>query len=113
VALLDAGGSLRVADPLPSEAVVVVVRPEDLRLAAAPSPDALAATVTRLTLQGGHVLVGLEAPGPLEALVPAGDLDAAGIAVGRPVAVTVRPADVHVLPPAEGLAAERAAPTRP
>ena len=56
------------------------------------------ATVTRLTLQGGHVLVGLEAPAPLEALVPAADLEAAGIRVGGAVAVTVRPADVHVLP---------------
>ena len=98
VALLEAGGSLRVTDPLPSETAVVVVRPEDLRLGAASSPGTLAATVTRLTQQGGHVLVGLEAPGPLEALVPAGDLDAAGIGVGRPVTVTVRPADVHVLP---------------
>ena len=56
--------------------------------------------VTRLTLQGGHVLVGLEAPAPLEALVPAADLEAAGIRVGGRVAVTVRPADVHVLPAA-------------
>ena len=44
------------------------------------------------------MLVGLEAPAPLDALVPAGDLDAAGIRVGRAVTVTVRPADVHVLP---------------
>jgi hypothetical protein len=56
--------------------------------------------VTRLTLQGGHVLVGLEAPAPLEALVPAGDLEAAGVHVGHRVTVSVRPADVHVLPPA-------------
>jgi hypothetical protein len=52
-----------------------------------------------LTLQGGHVLVRLEAPAPLDALIPAGELDAAGITVGSTVGVTVRPADVHVLPP--------------
>ena len=50
---------------------------------AAPAPGTLAAQVTRLTLQGGHVLVGLEAPAPLEALVPAGELEAAGIGVGH------------------------------
>ena len=98
VAILEAGGSLRAAGPLPSEAAVIVVRPEDVRLSAGPSPGSLAATVTRLTLQGGHVLVGLEAPAPLDALVPAAELEAAGIGVGRPVTVTVRPADVHVLP---------------
>ena len=97
VAVLHAGGSLRVAEPLPDEAVVVV-RPEDLRLSTAPGPGTLAATVTRLTLQGGHVLVGLEAPAKLDALVPAGELDAAGIGVGKVVTVTVRPQDVHVLP---------------
>ena len=99
VALLKAGGSLRAAGPLPAAGVVVVVRPEDVRLAAAPSPGTLSATVTRLTLQGGHVLVGLEAPAPLEALVAAGELDAAGIRVGHAVTVTVRAEDVHVLPP--------------
>jgi hypothetical protein len=87
-----------VADPLPSAAAVVVVRPEDVRLSAAPSPGTLAATVTRLTLHGGHVLVSLEARVPLTALVPVGDVDSAGIRVGGPVTVTVRPADVHVLP---------------
>jgi ABC-type sugar transport system ATPase subunit len=99
VALLEAGGMLRVTDPLPVGDIVVVVRPEDLRLSAAPSPGARAAKVTRLTLQGGHVLVGLEAPAPLDALVPAGELDAAGIRVGGQIAVSVRPDDVHVLPP--------------
>jgi hypothetical protein len=59
----------------------------------------LAAKVTRLTLQGGHVLVGLEAPASLDALVPAGELDVAGIRVGGQITVTVRPDDVHVLPP--------------
>jgi ABC-type Fe3+/spermidine/putrescine transport system ATPase subunit len=98
VALLHAGGSLRVSGPLPEEAAVVVVRPEDVRLSAAPSPGTMAAVVTRLTLQGGHVLVGLEAPAPLDALLPAGDLDSAGIRVGGTVTITVRPADVHVLP---------------
>jgi ABC-type molybdate transport system ATPase subunit len=90
---LDAAG-IRVG-----HAVTVTVRAEDVRLAAAPSPGTLSATVTRLTLQGGHVLVGLEAPAPLEALVPAGQLDAAGIRVGHAVTVTVRAEDVHVLPP--------------
>lgn len=98
VALLDAGGSLRAASPLPHETVVVVVRPEDLRLAPAPSSGAAAATVTRLTLQGGHVLVRLEAPAPLDALVPARELEAAGITAGRTVGVSVRPDAVHVLP---------------
>jgi ABC-type Fe3+/spermidine/putrescine transport system ATPase subunit len=98
IAILEAGGSLRAADPLPAETAVVVVRPEDVRLAAGPSPDTFAATVTRLILQGGHVLVGLEAPAPLDALVPAAELEAAGIGVGKPVTVTVRPTDVHVLP---------------
>jgi hypothetical protein len=77
-----------------------VVRPEDVRLSAPSASGAPAATITRLTLQGGHVLVGLEAPMPLEALVPAADLEAAGIGVGQEVAVSVRPADVHVLPTA-------------
>ncbi len=113
VAVLEAGGRLLAAEPLPEAATVVVVRPEDVRLWAAPAaagpgaphpgvtkvgPGELTGTVTRLTLQGGHVLVGLEAPAPLEALVPAADLEAAGIRVGGPVAVTVRAADVHVLP---------------
>jgi ABC-type sulfate/molybdate transport systems ATPase subunit len=98
VALLDAGCRLRASGSLPDGAVVVVVRPEDVRLAAAHAPGALSATVTRLTLQGGHVLVGLEAPTPLEALVPAADLQAAGVGVGAVVSVTVRPGDVHVLP---------------
>jgi hypothetical protein len=77
---------------------VVVVRPEDVRLSAAPSPGTPAATVTRLTLRGGHVLVSLEGPARLDALLPVADLDAAGIRVGARVTVTVRPADVHVLP---------------
>ena len=98
VARLEGGAALPVAEPLPAGGVVVVVRPEDLRLAVTPSPGTLAATVTRLTLQGGHVLVRLEAPVSLEALAPAGELDAAGIRVGQVVSVTVRPADVHVLP---------------
>jgi ABC-type sugar transport system ATPase subunit len=97
VAVLEAGGRLVVARPLPDGPLTVVVRPEDVRLSAAP-PGAPSATVTRLTLQGGHVLVGLEAPTPLEALLPAADLEEAGVRVGHAVAVNVRPADVHVLP---------------
>lgn len=98
VAVLRDGGELGVADELPDGDVVVVVRPEDVRVTPWPSPGALAGTVSRLTLQGGHVLLGLEAPAPLEALVPAGELEAAGIRLGDRVAVRVRPADVHVLP---------------
>jgi hypothetical protein len=66
--------------------------------ASSPSPGASAATVIRLTLQGGHVLVRLEAPAPLDALVPARELEVAGITVGRTVGVSVRPDAVHVLP---------------
>jgi ABC-type Fe3+/spermidine/putrescine transport system ATPase subunit len=99
-ALLRGGGVLAVAAPLPEGDVVVVVRPEDVHLSPTLSSRTLVAKVTRLTLQGGHVLVGLEAPAPLEALVPAGDLEAAGVRVGHRVAVEVRPADVHVLPAA-------------
>ncbi len=98
LAVLEAGGGLRTAEPLPSERVVVVVRPEDLRLTAGPSPGTISATVTRLTLLGGHVLVRLEAPAPLDALMPAAEIDTAGIGVGRSVTVSVRPTDVHVLP---------------
>jgi ABC-type Fe3+/spermidine/putrescine transport system ATPase subunit len=97
-AVLRDGGVLTVAASLPEGDFSLVVRPEDVRLSPAGSPGSLAAEVTRLTLQGGHVLVGLEAPSPLEALVPAGDLEAAGVHVGHRVAVSVRPADVHVLP---------------
>ena len=38
VAVLEAGGRLRTVDPLPSGGVTVVVRPEDVRLSAEPSP---------------------------------------------------------------------------
>jgi ABC-type Fe3+/spermidine/putrescine transport system ATPase subunit len=100
VAVLRDGGELGVAAPLPDADVEVVVRPEDVRLSPVGSSGSLTAEVTRLTLQGGHVLVGLEAPTSLEALIPVGDLEAADIRVGHRVAVTVRPADVHVLPAA-------------
>ncbi len=100
VAVLEAGGALRAAEPLPAGRVMVVVRPEDVRLTAASSAGTLSASVTRFTLQGGHVLVGLEAPAPLEALATVGDLEAAGIRAGHVVSVTVRPEDVRVL--AEG-----------
>ena len=97
VALLADGGSLRTADELPGEAVLVV-RPEDVRLAPATPGGSLTATVTRLTLQGGHVLVRLEVPAALDALVPAAEVERLGLAVGLRVAVSVRPTDVHVLP---------------
>jgi len=100
-----------------------VVRPEDLHLdltgpgEASTSPGTLApqgttqvggerpaapssclqATVTQLTLQGGHVLVGLEMPAPVEALVPVGAVLGADIRVGSAVGVRVEPADVHAL----------------
>lgn len=106
LAILRGGLALRASEPLPSAAAVVVVRPEDLKLSPVESPGAFAATVVGLTLQGGHVLVGVEVraeasgeePASLDALVPAGDLHAADIQVGHRVWVTVRPADVHVLP---------------
>ena len=97
VALLADGGSLRAAHELPGEAVLVV-RPEDVRLAPATPGGSLTATVTRLTLQGGHVLVRLEVPAALDALVPAAEVERLGLAVGLRVAVSVRPTDVHVLP---------------
>ncbi len=97
IALLVGGGTLRVADPLPPEALLVV-RPEDVRIAPWSPSGMPAATVTRLTLQGGHILVRVMAPTTLDALVPATDLETFGLGVGRQVAVTVRPDDVHVLP---------------
>ena len=80
----EAGGGLPSPARCPRVRRAVVVRPEDVRLSPAPSPrERSRPTVTRLTLQGGHVLVGLEAPAPLEALVPAAELEAAGIGVGH------------------------------
>ena len=99
-AVLLEGGALTVGAPLPEGEVVVVVRPEHVHLSTTPSAHSFPADVVRLTLQGGHVLVGLAIPAPLEALVPAGDLEATGVRVGHRVAVTVRPDDVHVLPAA-------------
>ncbi len=98
-AVLHGGGILTVAEPLPEGDVTVVIRPEDVCLSQTASRS-LVAEVVRLTLQGGYVLVGLEAPAPLDALVSAGDFEAAAVRVGQQVAVTVRPADVHVLPAA-------------
>jgi len=54
--------------------------------------------VTRLTLQGGHGVVGLETPTRLEALMSSGAVRAAGAGIRTEVAVTIDPGDVHALP---------------
>jgi hypothetical protein len=60
----------------------------------------LPATVVRLVLQGGHVLVGTEAPMALEALVTARHADRLGLKVGFEVDITVAPESVHAIPEA-------------
>lgn len=121
VARLAQGGELRCAEPLPAVEVRLVIRPEDVRLTptgfsagtaggstgpdvcpgskvpAAPA-NVLGGVVTALTLQGGHVLVRVETPTALEALVPAAAVDGGSLTLGRPVDVVVDPADVHPLP---------------
>jgi hypothetical protein len=52
----------------------------------------------RLTLQGCHVLVGLETPARLEALMSSGTVRTAGAGIGTEVSVTIDPGDVHGLP---------------
>ena len=58
----------------------------------------LRATVVRLVLQGGHVLVGAESPAPMEALVTARRAEDLGLRVGAAVELTVAPACVHSIP---------------
>ncbi len=103
LAHLATGVALRVADPLPAAAVDLVVRPEDVEVwpvGAAPpgAANRLRATVVRLVLQGGHVLVGAESPAPMEALVTARRAEDLGLRVGAAVELTVAPACVHSIP---------------
>jgi ABC-type Fe3+/spermidine/putrescine transport system ATPase subunit len=97
------GLSLRVADALPDAAVDVVVRPEDVECwPAGGAPPAavnvVPATVVRLVLQGGHVLVGTEAPAPLDALLTARRADELGLRLGARVDLTLEPERLHVIP---------------
>ena len=95
--------ALRASGPLPSAVVDLVLRSEDVEVwpAAAAPPDSvnrLQATVVRLVLQGGHVLVGTEGSAPLEALVTARRADELGLRVGAVVELTVPPACAHAIP---------------
>ena len=97
------GLALRVADPLPETAVDVVVRPEDVECwPAGGAPPAavnvVPATVVRLVLQGGHVLVGTESPVPLDALLTARRADELGLRLGARVDLTLEPGRLHVIP---------------
>ena len=97
------GLALRVADPLPDAAVDVVVRPEDVECwPAGGAPPAavnvVPATVVRLVLQGGHVLVGTESPVPLDALLTARRADELGLRLGARVDLTLEPGRLHVIP---------------
>ena len=103
LAHLAAGLVVRAADPLKAATVDLIVRPEDVEVwpvGAAPSEavNRLSATVVRLVLQGGHVLVGAETPTPLEALVTARRADDLRLGVGANVELTVDPACVHAIP---------------
>jgi len=102
VAVLSAGGRLRAAEPLPSALASVVVRPENVQLQRAgegpPATAALRGRVVRLALQGGHVLVSVDTPVRLEALVPERAAERLGLTVGAAVDVTVEPEALHVLP---------------
>jgi ABC-type Fe3+/spermidine/putrescine transport system ATPase subunit len=102
-ALLSTGAALRAADPLPAATIDLVVRPEDMDVwpagaAPADAVNRLTATVVRLVLQGGHVLVGAESPTPLEALVTARRADDLALRVGVEVEFTVAAACVHAIP---------------
>ena len=103
VARLGDGLSLRVADPLPETAVDVVVRPEDVECwppggAPAAAVNVVSATVVRLVLQGGHVLVGAESPAPLDALLTAHRADQLGLRLGARVDLVLVPERLHVIP---------------
>ena len=107
-ALTASGLRLAVAAALPGGAFDLVVRPEDV--AVYPPGDSGAAanvvpsTVTRLVLQGGHVLVGAEATAPgaagatLDAVVPRRRADELELRVGAPVDLAVDPGHIHVIP---------------
>jgi ABC-type Fe3+/spermidine/putrescine transport system ATPase subunit len=101
VAVLSPGVRLGVAEPLPSAHATVVVRPENVqvwRAGDAPPAIALRGRVVRLELQGGNVLVSIETPVRLEALVAERVAERLGLAIGAPVDVTIEPDAVHVLP---------------
>jgi molybdate/tungstate transport system ATP-binding protein len=103
LARLATGELLRVADPLPAATVDLIVRPEDLEVwpAATAAPGAagrLSATVVRLVLQGGHVLVGVQTPTPMDAMVTARRADELNLRVGGVIELVVPPECVHVIP---------------
>ncbi len=107
-ARLPAGGMLMTDRPLPASDVLVVIRPEDVRLECIESGGSAAAetsargglegTVGRLTLQGGHVLVRVDGPVAVDVLAPIGALESRGIGVGSRVRMRVDASTVHVLP---------------
>jgi ABC-type Fe3+/spermidine/putrescine transport system ATPase subunit len=102
VAVLGAGARLRTAEPLPTAHTMVVVRPEDVRVRRAgdaPPGAALRGRIVRLALQGGHVLVSVDTPDRIEALVPERAAERLGLTLGAAVDITVEPEAVHVLPP--------------
>ena len=100
---LTGGAEVRVARALPAGAADLVVRPEDVKLWSAHQAPAAACVfagkVVGLTLQGGFVLVRVEVPDELDALIPAREADALGLALGLPLDVSVSPGAVHILPP--------------
>ena len=119
-AVTSAGLRLAVAAPLPGGAFDLAVRPEDVEvlppgLAEAPV-NAVPASVTRLVLQGGHVLIGAEvaaavpeslpsaaSPGDaspllLEALVTRRRADDLGLRAGSSVVLLIDPGHIHVMP---------------
>jgi len=103
VARLEGGLVLRAAEPLTAPVVDVVVRPEDVEVwSAGEAPPAavnrVSATVTRLVLQGGHVLVGAEAPTPLDAVIGARRADDLALRAGSRVDLTLAPGHVHTIP---------------
>ena len=102
-ARLAAGLDLLLSRPLTAEAFDLVLRPEDVEVwpaggAPAAAVNRLPAVVVRLVLQGGHVLVGVEAPAPIEALVTMRRADELGLRLGARVDLTVAPDAVHVIP---------------
>ena len=103
LAHLAPDAALRASEPLPAAEVDLVLRPEDMEVwpaagAPADSVNKLEATVVRLILQGGHVLVGTEGAATLEALVTARRADELGLRVGAVVELTVAPACAHAIP---------------
>jgi molybdate/tungstate transport system ATP-binding protein len=114
VALLEAGGSLRVADPLPAALGAIVVRAEDVHVwrpggAPAGAGSLLAGVVVRLMLYGGHLLVEVRTPGAVEALLPLRTADSLGLVAGAAVELTVAADVVHALVAGEADAAPDAA----